>query len=131
MGFAVWQYAALGAFAVASVFAFGAFVYLRTQEEGDDAVDWSNYQIKDGELPPEPIFNSRDNEDCITVVEGYYESSVNSFEYTQRDNAKLEQSYNNILDRQRRYGVNLVNNSEFRDWVLSDWELSWMAQDDP
>ena len=46
MGFAVWQYAALSAFAIASVFALGAYVYLRTQEEEDEAIqDWSNYQM--------------------------------------------------------------------------------------
>ena len=61
MSFETWQYAALSAFAVASIFALGALVYLQTQEEGDDVVDWSSYQIKDDELPPEPIFNSSDN----------------------------------------------------------------------
>ena len=60
MGFAVWQYAALGAFAFASVFALGAFIYLQSQDEGE-VVDWSKFEIQDGDAPPAPSFNNGDN----------------------------------------------------------------------
>ena len=55
----------------------------------------------------------------------HYEWASSSFESGVRNEAKLDESYNNILERQERYGVNLVNNPAFRDWVLSDWDLSW------
>ena len=130
MAYSTWQLAGILAAAVAGIFILSAALFLKTQEFDSESVDWSSVNIRvDG--PPEPVFNSKDNSQCRSVVEQYYEQASSTFDYNTKNDAKLSASYNGILAKQSAYGVNLANNPDFRTWVLSDWPDSWQAQNDP
>ena len=64
---------------------------------------------------PEPVFNADDNEECLARVFGWYDHAL---EYQKRV-VRIELSYRDVLARQRRFGVELVNNQEFYDWASS------------
>lgn len=70
-----------------------------------------------GSSPPKPIFNSEDDQECRDVVKGYYGDSVTIFENSIKQQEKLDVSYSKILERQETYGIELVNNALFTQWV--------------
>ena len=43
-----------------------------------------------------------------------------------KDDAKLEKSYQDIIDRQAEFEVELANNADFEAWTISDWPESYM-----
>mmetsp|Transcript_33748 Transcript_33748/g.41664 ORF Transcript_33748/g.41664 Transcript_33748/m.41664 type:complete len:135 (-) Transcript_33748:373-777(-) len=47
------------------------------------------------------------------------------------DDKRLEKSFQDILDRQKRYRVELIDNVAFLDWTVSDWEQTWEARTNP
>ena len=123
MGLASWQYAALGAAAVASIFAIGAYFYLKVQGEDCEWIDWNDYDTNIE--PPAPIFGCGDVNSCKEGVTTYYDWAASSYRGSVENDAKLDASYNSILSKQKQYGKNLANNASFRSWVLSDWSQSW------
>ena len=54
-----------------------------------------------------------------------------SFSQASGDKAKVNDAYERILDLQETTGVQLVNNEDFLDFCLSDWETRWSAYLDP
>ena len=40
----------------------------------------------------------------------------------------LEKRFANILALQKSEGIELVNNEDFLDWIISDWDESWLAK---
>ena len=76
------------------------------------------------EYPPEPRFNSGDNQQCIYQVEEFYEQAYETHERELQNIQQLNDSYQAILDGQERYGVELVNNQEFANWLLVDYPES-------
>ena len=77
--------------------------------------EWDN-------APQTPQFNSYDNAECRQVINVRYESASRILESAKSTQAKLDKYYSEILDRQEKYGIELVNNSDFRAFTLSDWE---------
>ena len=71
-----------------------------------------------------PNFNSEDTPECKAEVRKYYKIVVDRVKETKADNLRLSASYQEILDRQLRYGVEIVNNKKFLDWTISDWASS-------
>ena len=78
----------------------------------ENEIDW---QMPDDTNPPEPIFNTNDNEDCQLTVNRYYSLALQYHEETIR----LNNSYTALLVRQFKYGKELVNNQKFYDWAVS------------
>ena len=37
----------------------------------------------------------------------------------------MDESFQDILDKQARYKIELIDNREFLDWTTEDWENSW------
>lgn len=92
------------------------------QIQTNSRIDWEAIdEREDG--PPEPVFNSRDNSECRRIISEYYESAVSGHEYAQRNEAKLNVSYQGILDRQTRYRVNLANNQDIKEFALTAYEF--------
>ena len=48
-----------------------------------------------------------------------------------RGQDRLNGSYRDILVRQEEYGVELVDNSDFLAFTVSDWEKSWLNAGGP
>jgi len=78
--------------------------------------------------PPQPEFNVQDDEDCIDHVKGYFVRAKAAWKRKDEGAQRLEASYNDILDKQREYKVELVDNKAFIEWIVSDWELTWQSQ---
>ena len=75
--------------------------------------------------PLEPRFSKADTSECRKEVNEAFERATTLFEMQEKNNAKLNKSYEAILARQNKYGVNLGNNNkEFEAWTISDWEQS-------
>ena len=90
----------------------------------NEIVDWST----DGNLtepPPNPLYNVGDSAECRDVIEGYYEQATSSQKRNKENGAKLNASYQGILDKQAEYGIELVDNQAFLDWTYEDYEDSW------
>ena len=56
---------------------------------------------------------------------GLYESSTNNFNSFHEDQAKINASYEKILDYQEIYKIELIDNEEFMDFAISGWEFGW------
>ena len=96
-------------------------------DENNEYIDWSTFELEYSDVPPEPVFNSRDNQECKDLINGYYDSSISTHNYQIENDNKLNASYNSILDKQKQYSVNLANNRDFRNFIQSDWNESWIA----
>ena len=86
------------------------------QEPNDESdtteiiMQWDIQNQDYDEYPPEPRFNSGDNQQCIYQVEEFYEQAYETHERELQNIQQLNDSYQAILDGQERYGVELVNN---------------------
>ena len=81
--------------------------------------------------PPEPVFSDNDGDQCRDAITRYYDIVSRSFNQASDDQAKVNDAYERILDLQETTGVQLVNNEDFLDFCLSDWETRWSAYLDP
>jgi len=54
-------------------------------------------------------------------VTGYFERALRNYESTVSEKKKLADAYANLLNAQTKTGTELVNNEEFLEWTLSDW----------
>ena len=52
---------------------------------------------------------------------GYFERALRNYESTVSEKKKLADAYANLLNAQTKTGTELVNNEEFLEWTLSDW----------
>ena len=75
------------------------------------------------------MFNSQDNANCRTSVTDHYKSALGSFNRLKENNAKLNESYNEILARQIKYDEQLASNSDFEKWTISDWDKSYQYKE--
>lgn len=91
--------------------------------------NWNDYVY--GTAPPMPKFGSGDNRLCKDYIEGLYEEAV--IEYSDKKGADelIDADLQIILDKKAANGVDFVGNQAFLDWVVSDWETSYIAQNDP
>ena len=78
--------------------------------------------------PEPPRFNREDLPECIRYVEELYRDAILGFEEDERKTKGLNEDYQKILDLQRDYSFELVNNDAFLDWTTSDWAESYEAQ---
>ena len=69
--------------------------------------------MPDDRNPPKPIFNRRDNQECKDKINDWYSLALQYHENLLR----LNKSYADVLERQKRYGIELVNNQEFYEWA--------------
>ena len=46
-----------------------------------------------------------------------------------KNDAKLDASFQGILDKQAEYSIELVNNRDFAEWTISDWPNSWRYEE--
>ena len=69
--------------------------------------------MPDDTNPPEPIFNRSDNRECRDTVNGWYSQALQYH----KEATRLNNSYTDVLERQSRYGIELVNNQEFYEWA--------------
>ena len=76
----------------------------------EEEIDW---QMPDDTNPPEPIFNRSDNRECRETVNGWYSQALQYH----KEATRLNKSYTDVLERQSRYGIELVNNQEFYEWA--------------
>ena len=95
------------------------------------ADSWLQWQANYEEEPPVPQFNWHDDEKCRERVNFLYEEASKSFSEKQLNNAKLQDSFQDILDKQAKYDVELVNNEDFFAWTVSDWSMTWYAKQNP
>ena len=51
----------------------------------------------------------------------YFERALRNYESTVSEKKKLADAYANLLNAQTKTGTELVNNEEFLEWTLSDW----------
>jgi len=51
----------------------------------------------------------------------YFERAYKNFFDTVSEKKKLADAYSNLLNAQTKTGTELVNNREFLEWTLSDW----------
>ena len=89
--------------------------------------DWSRFDMT--QSPPELRFTNDDNKECIDNVTGFYDDGKSTYDYGIKDLNALNDAYQKILDRQELYGVDLVNNREFLDWITSDYQESWWYEE--
>lgn len=52
---------------------------------------------------------------------GYFERALRNYESTVSEKKNLADAYANLLNAQTKTGTELVNNEEFLEWTLSDW----------
>ena len=45
-----------------------------------------------------------------------------------KDDAELDKSYQDIIDRQAKFDVELANNAGFEAWTISDWPERYMYE---
>ena len=92
-------------------------------ENKDRIVDWSakKKEVLDGRttVPPKPIFNADDNDECRELLSDWYDDAVKYNEMLIR----LDKSYTGVLNRQTRYGIEIVNNQKFNEFALSGEQL--------
>ena len=65
------------------------------------------------------------------MLEFQYKEADNAWSENQKNVAKLEESYQGILDRQQKYNIQLVGNEAFFEWTTSDFSTSWYAKNNP
>merc|ERR1711994_535830 len=113
-------------------------IAVTVEEEEEEALIQTNSRIdweavdesEDG--PPEPVFNSGDNSECRSMISYFYEEAASSYEWALRSEAKLNASYQGLLDRQTRYRVNLANNEDIKEFTLTDFHTDGkFRQGDP
>merc|ERR1712218_48239 len=82
--------------------------------EGYKTIDWK--APADNRTPPVPIFNPDDNAECRQIINEWYESA----DRKQKKIVRVEQGLNEVLDRQAKYGIEIVNNPEFNEaWAVN------------
>ena len=121
---------------VSVIFAASALVYLAIQQDSEEkekvgtVAKWESRDYGT-DTPPEPLFSdSQDNQECRDVVEGFYKSATWTWESNRKNESKLNKSFQDILDKQAEYGIELIDNQEFLDWTTEDWEDSWFFDSD-
>ena len=136
---------ALIAIAATAVVVSGALLFLQSKADsqqqpirvspnhyghlGDNFFCSLQWEVSDfDDAPPVPIFSKDDSKSCKTEINDMHSSAVSTYEYAQGSEQKLNDSFQQILDRQERYGVELVNNTDFEQWAISDWDQSWMYE---
>ena len=72
---------------------------------------------RNGTPPPAVIFNTEDDDECRSVVNGYYEDALGSYKGSVKTQEKLNADFTKILDLQKKFKVELVNNKEFTAWA--------------
>ena len=70
-------------------------------------------------MPPKPIFNAGDNDECRELLADWYDDAV---EYNEKY-IRLDKSYSGVLARQTRYGIEIVNNQQFYEFAVSGEQL--------
>jgi len=83
------------------------------------------------EKPPAPAFNIMDNEECEDAVRKYHIWAQDALMIKTINEKRLDDSFKEILDAQRRLRVELVDNEAFLDWIVSDWDQTWEARNNP
>ena len=61
----------------------------------------------------------------------YYSFASSLFIRRQTQSATLSASYQGILKKQNKFGVNLVKNAAFAAWTYSDWEKNEFSLVEP
>ena len=73
-----------------------------------------------------PVYNVYDNDECRGKIDDYYESALSMSEGAREDDRTLNKSFQDLLDKQKRYGIELVNNADFVNWAQDDyWGEEW------
>ena len=116
----------------AAVYAKSAIKFQEVEKEGkrqkvpasDVSVLQKNFLRPQAEL----VFEEETNPVCKDAIEKYFKWATQSYDSNLENDTKLLKSYQNIFARQTKYGVELVNNPLFDEWVLSDWENSWDSE---
>lgn len=70
-------------------------------------------------MPPRPIFNAGDNDECRELLSDWYDDAV---KYNEKY-IRLDRSYSGVLDRQAKYGIEIVNNQQFYKFAVSGEQL--------
>ena len=114
---ATWLGVAFGALLMASgIIATVAIIFTSTDDDADDSVDrpikWSIESHDMESAPPKPLFQPNDNAECKRVINEHYEMASRTFEYAAKNDAQLNASYQAILDRQEKYGVELATGNK-------------------
>ena len=71
-----------------------------------------------------PLYNVGDSAECRDVIDGDYEWATSSQKIKRENEAKLNDSYQGILDKQAEYRIELVDNQAFLDWTYEDYKDS-------
>ena len=101
----------------------------KRRSEDRDVDDIYNYWQYDSNVyPPEPEFTKDDNKECKDNVRGFQQRAIDGYLAALTKKNKLEDSFQEILDRQGVYEVELIDNLEFLDWTVSDWDESYDGQ---
>ena len=88
--------------------------FILDNTEGYKTIDWK--APADNRTPPVPIFNPDDNAECRKIINEWYESA----DSMQKEIVRVEQGLNEVLDRQAKYGIEIVNNPEFYEaWAVN------------
>ena len=81
-------------------------------------MEWE-YNYESG--PEEPVYHANDNTDCRAVVQDLYEKADYVWSMAQENSQHLLGYYNAVLELQEAHEFELVDNSQFQDWVFHDW----------
>ena len=62
------------------------------------------------------------------MINQYYQTANQLFQSTEAQKQALRDAYDRILEAQAASQVEIVNNEDFLNWTLSDWDTTWLAQ---
>ena len=115
---ATWIGVAIGASLIVTVL-ITAVVIIYAPEDGDAndkgvdrPIKWSILSHDMESAPPKPLYQPNDNAECKRVINEHYEMASRTFEYAAKNDAQLNASYQAILDRQEKYGVELATGNK-------------------
>ena len=83
------------------------------------------------EPPPQPRFNKRDDTECVLAIEQLYQDAVLAYDEKLYKEDSLYESYRTILAKKAAYGFSFINNNEFLEWSMADFDQTWEAQNNP
>lgn len=104
--------------AAAALVAVAFYEYVVNTETGE---------IEFSKPPPSPRFLKRDNEECKKAISEHFEWAKSSYDYANAEEARLEEMFENILEKKDKYQVQLVGNEKFINWTYSGWDDTWAA----
>ena len=72
--------------------------------------------------PPNPEFTDSDSRECQSTMLDHYNYVNGVWEAEEASKEALDKRFANILALQKSEGIELVNNEDFLNWTISDWD---------